>query len=547
MISIRDAAGHIEFCNSRWREYRGILGNGPITHDWKSGIPPEYVDALRPPNSKNGHLRPWEGECRIRRASDGALRWHRVRVIPLRDASDIPTRWLAIASDIHERKEAEQERERLVLQLQRERSEIAVQYAIVRVLASSTSLSTAGLRLLSTLCGQLGWSAGALWTIGPSGSRQVLTLVNVLQNSGLAPIHLLQRTKAPPLKKNQCLAGRVWATKGPLHLSGLSQKRGPALYRAAAVLGLQSAFAFPIILAGEVRGVIELFTRDAFEPSQTLLDIVTAVGIQIGLFIQRTQALERLRHSEEALIQVNNALEKRVEERTVELHEANRELSAEILERTRLEREIIQISEREQRRIGQDLHDGLCQELAAIAFMTHALATRMGRIGAEETARIQQVARLLNDSITRCRDIARGLHPVEMDADGLMVALHDLAHRTHPTVACSFLCHERILMPESDTALNLYRIAQEAVNNAIKYARATRITISLSRQAANLSLAIYDDGRGIPARPARARRSRRDGMGLHIMRYRARAMGATLRIRDRHPHGTEVLCLLPRK
>jgi PAS domain S-box-containing protein len=256
---------------------------------------------------------------------------------------------------------------------------------------------------------------------------------------------------------------------------------------------------------------------------------------------------QRLRHSEEALIQANNALDQRVRERTAELHEANRELSAEIAERTRLEREIIRISEREQRRIGQDLHDGLCQELTAITLITRALSTRMGRRGAAETQRVNDVAHLLNDSISRCRDIARGLHPVEMDADGLMVALNDLATRTRKSVACSFQCKEPILMPESDMALNLYRIAQEAVNNAVKYSGATRIIISLGRDGAALRLSIADDGRGIPASSTRPRAKQLGGMGLHIMRYRARTMGATLRIQDRQPHGAEVLCLLPRK
>ena len=254
----------------------------------------------------------------------------------------------------------------------------------------------------------------------------------------------------------------------------------------------------------------------------------------------------RLHQSEKALIQANNALEQRVRERTAELHEANRELSAEIRERTRLEREIIRIAEREQRRIGQELHDGLCQELTAIAFMTRALGTRLGKLGvSEETERVNHLAQLLNDSISRCRDIARGLHPVEMDADGLMVALRELAERTHPSVACAFRCEKPILMPESDIALNLYRITQEAVNNAAKHSGATRITISLDRGISGVRLSISDDGCGIPGGSGR-RILKRGGMGLHIMRYRARSMGATLRITDLQPRGTEVLCLLPR-
>jgi signal transduction histidine kinase len=127
-----------------------------------------------------------------------------------------------------------------------------------------------------------------------------------------------------------------------------------------------------------------------------------------------------------------------------------------------------------------------------------------------------------------------------------MVALEDLAQRTAQTLPCTFQCTRPILMPESDVALNLYRIAQEAVSNAVKYSGATRIVITLSRQPRTLRLAIADDGRGIPARAGGAHSRRFKGMGLHIMRYRARTMGATLRIQNSQPHGTEIVCLLPR-
>jgi len=461
--------------------------------------------------------------------------------------------------DITESRHAEQERERLLCQLERERSELAVQYAVVRVLATASTLADAAPRLLAAFCDQLGWQAGALWMVSADGrdgtgdgkdgaahgSGRALSLVHVRQQPDVAPAGLLRQSQPDPIGKGESLAGRIWKEKKPLSQTHLVPDRGAAHHRAAARLGLRSAFAFPILLAGEVHGVVELFAQTSFQPAERLLDIVAAVGIQIGQFMERTHALEQLRQSEEALIQANNALERRVRERTAELHEANRELSAEIVERTRLERKIISISEREQRRIGQDLHDGLCQELAAIALMTRALATRLSRSGNPEIGRINEVAQVLNDSISRCRNIARGLHPVEMDADGLMVALKELAERTDQRIACAFECKEPILMPESDVALNLYRIAQEAVNNALKYSRAKRIIISLDREGAALRLSIGDDGRGIPVRST-GRPRKRGGMGLHIMRYRARTMGATLQVAEHRPHGTEVICLLPR-
>jgi PAS domain S-box-containing protein len=553
MISIRDANGNVEYCNSHWCEYRGIACQGPIVHDWREGIPQEDLPALQAPYQGDDTPRQWEAECRIRRAADGVYRWHTVRAIPLPKTGGAPERWLAIAMDIHERKHAEQERERLLNQLERERSELAVQYALVRVLAASSTLADAAPRLLAAFCDQLGWEAGALWTLnaeepahGKHPGRHTLSVVHLRQQPNVAPAGLLRLSQPGPLEKGKSLAGRVWKEKRPLSVTHLAPDRGALHHRAAARLGLSSAFAFPILLAGEVHGVVELFSRNSVQPAERLLDIVGAIGIQIGLFIERTQALERLRQSEEALIQVNNALEQRVRDRTAELHEANRELSAEIVERTRLEREIIRISEREQRRIGQDLHDGVCQELAAIAFMTRALATRISRSGTPETERIIHVAHLLNDSISRTRDIARGLHPVEMDADGLTVALKELAERTDQRIACSFQCKERILMPESDVALNLYRIAQEAVTNAVKHSHAKTITISLEREGPAVRLSISDDGHGIHAH-TNGHRQNLGGMGLHIMRYRARTMSATLQVAEGRPHGTEVICILPLK
>ena len=549
MVSVRASDGLIEYCNSNWLAYRGIKGDGPIVHDWKEGVHPDDLASLRPPPWPDGVPAPWEAEARLRAASDGQYRWHSVRIVPL--VKEGTPRWLAIATDIHERKQAGRELERLLVQLERERGELAVQYAVVRVLAESLTIADAAPRLLAAFCEQLGWQAGALWITGSAGQpARALSLVHIHQQPSLTPRSLLRRSLPSPPAKGQCLAGRVWAARQPLFLPRLSSARGPAHHRAAARLGLRAAFAFPILLAGEVQGVVELFCPDAANPGQRLIDIVSAVGIQIGQFIQRTHALDLLRKSEEALIQVNNALEMRVRERTSELREANLELSSEIGERARLEREIIRISEREQRRIGQDLHDGLCQELTAIAFMTRALSTRLRKGDTHDAAgpidadRMNQVSSLLNDSVARCRDIARGLHPVEMDADGLMVALAELAERTHRSVSCSFLCKEPILMPESDIALNLYRIAQEAVDNAVKYARATRITISLDRTRNDLRLAIRDNGCGIPALSTRLRR-KRAGMGIHIMRYRARTMGAALHLLTLKPHGTEVSCLLP--
>ncbi|HEX4085470.1 MAG TPA: PAS domain S-box protein, partial [Chthoniobacteraceae bacterium] len=311
MISIRDSQGHIEYCNSHWREYRGIGGDG-IIHDWRAGIPEEDLSALRPPPWENNMPRQWEAEVRIRRASDGALRWHSVRVVPLPRHGGAGARWLAIANDIHERKQADQDRDRLLEQLKRERADLAAQYAVVRVLAETSSLEDAAPPLLGAFCEQLGWEAGALWTVSipEDGRRGPMTLnpLSLRHLAGATAETLFAKSNPGPLRKGESLAGRVWEQKKPLYTNHLPLRRGAVHCRAAAALGLRCTFAFPILLDGNVQGVVELFRRDPVAPGLRLLDIVAAIGIQIGHFIQRTGALEMLRQSEEALIQMNNAL-----------------------------------------------------------------------------------------------------------------------------------------------------------------------------------------------------------------------------------------------
>lgn len=253
----------------------------------------------------------------------------------------------------------------------------------------------------------------------------------------------------------------------------------------------------------------------------------TAVGL-VKIFRDHTQVRE-----------AHATLEKHVKERTAALRQANAELSAEIAERNRLEQEILKISEREQRRIGQDLHDGLCQELAANAFMAQALATRLASRQPMESAELAKIAGQINEAVGHARDVARGLHPVELEAHGLMNALAELAKRNTDGVRCVFTCETEVLLHESVVALNLYRIAQEAVANAFKHAQPRNIAVQLSSRAGQLTLTITDDGAW--KRPTKA------GMGVHIMQYRARTIGASLSISQGKEGGTRVTCVFPSK
>ena len=202
-----------------------------------------------------------------------------------------------------------------------------------------------------------------------------------------------------------------------------------------------------------------------------------------------------------------------------------------------LEGEILAISDREQRRIGQDLHDSLCQHLTAIAYMARSVALRLKNHRVIEVEHIEKIAQLINDGVTEARTIARGLHPVEMEPPGLVTALAALVKQPHWPVQCRLEADEEISVQDSTVALHLYRIAREAIINANKYARAREIIVRMKHSTKGIELSVIDDGVGIPANSSAG-----SGMGFHIMEYRARSIGARLEIKPIKPHGTRVTC-----
>jgi len=215
-----------------------------------------------------------------------------------------------------------------------------------------------------------------------------------------------------------------------------------------------------------------------------------------------------------------------------------------LLERSqRLEREIIDISEREQQRIGRDLHDGVCQYLAAIGFSAAILSRDLERESSIRSHKAGEIANLLQDALKRTRDLARGLSPVDRDEGGLESALNELASSTSRLsgISCSFICVGQVEIRDNARAVHLFRIAQEALNNAIKHGHPKAVVVALEASNGALSLRVSDDGVGFD--PAG---SERKGMGLNIMRYRARMLAGTLEIQSNSPVGTMVTCTIAR-
>lgn len=216
-------------------------------------------------------------------------------------------------------------------------------------------------------------------------------------------------------------------------------------------------------------------------------------------------------------------------------------IARDITEQKTLQREVLEIAAREQRRIGQDLHDGLGQELTGLAMLAQRLAGLLADRALPEAGSAEKIARGLEQALNHVRALSRGLVPVEVDAEGLRVALEELAQRTSELngITCTFRPDQPISLLDNQAATHLYRMSQEAVTNAIKHGRARHVDIRLKTAGSLATLEIRDDGVGFAEAVEEA-----TGSGLRIMRYRAALIGARLSIEPAEPSGTVVRCTL---
>ena len=251
-------------------------------------------------------------------------------------------------------------------------------------------------------------------------------------------------------------------------------------------------------------------------------------GIRLSFYVILIVVLCRLRD-----LQLD--LGRHVRERTAEL-------TAEVAERQRLERQMMDVSENERRRIGQELHDSLSQHLTGTALVCQGVAEKLAARGIAEAADTRKVVDLIEQAIALARRISKGLLPVEIQAGGLMQALDEFAASTSQTqkVSCVFDCESPVLVSSPAVASHLFRIAQEAVANAIKHGHATRIVIAMNVGEHELMLSISDNGCGLPPTP-----NPHGGVGLNIMADRAKVLNGTLNVRSRPEGGTEVVCVIP--
>lgn len=257
-------------------------------------------------------------------------------------------------------------------------------------------------------------------------------------------------------------------------------------------------------------------------------------GEMLG-FIRAVTDITRHRELEMELTDARAALEERVRERTADLER-------EMIERQKLEKQVLEIKDSEQRRFSHDLHDGLGQHLTGILFRTLALQRLLDDQQSPHAQNVSKIADLVNDTINQAHELARGVHPVPVRSDGLIWALEELVKKLcDPEVmACRFQCDEPVYFDDNTVATHLYRIAQEALTNAIRHSEASVVTLKIQSRGNEGELCVHDDGRGISPRVAQGH-----GRGLNIMRHRARLIEATIDVRSAPALGTTVTCRFP--
>lgn len=366
------------------------------------------------------------------------------------------------------------------------------------------TVEEAMLATLKRICDYNRWLLGHAYRLADDGSGCMLSSGVWYVNGSLAGdskrlerLKEFQRLSAKvSFAPGEGLIGRVLQSGEPCWLDEASnfndwRRSDPAQF------GLGAAIAFPVKINDTVVAILECFSDKPIEREPRFMEIMFNVGIQLGHLIERKQ----------------------------------------------LEREVAETAEREQHRIGRDIHDGLGQELTGLRYLAETHAESLLKQSSPDAKIVQRIAEGFGTVQKQLRAVIRDLVPVEVDTDGLVFALRSLAERTAEThhIACTFECDKPIPIENNLLATHLYRIVQEAVNNAVRHAEADQITIRLKEEGDELKLQVVDDGVGMDIGPHQNK-----GYGLRTMAFRAGLAGARLDVRPGQQGGTIVDCTVPR-
>ena len=296
-----------------------------------------------------------------------------------------------------------------------------------------------------------------------------------------------------------------------------------------------------IIVSGHIEEDMAVAAMQSGAHDYVMKDRLARLVPAVARELREAEVRRARKKSEEDLRHAREELELRVEQRTADLQAANLKLQNVIEERKRLENELLEIAEKERRRIGFDLHDDIGQKLAGVSLLAKGIEQRLAGERHPGTADAQRMQSLVEEIIDHTHNLARQFASLDVRGDKLPVVLKELAANVERMfrISCAFTLKGEPPAVPQNTTMQLYKICQEAVSNSIKHGKALRVSICLAVSSDELSLIIKNDG--VPfTQPAHSNR-----MGLRIMNYRANTIGATLSILPLKKSGTVVTCSLP--
>jgi PAS domain S-box-containing protein len=425
---------------------------------------------------------------------DGSVVWVNVNVTIIRDAAGQPVRSMATIEDITERKRADER----IAQLNRLRAILGgVDHAIVHI-ADQQNLLDEICRVAVEIGGfKLAW----IGMVSPDGSVPPVAKAGAIGYlDGIRVVtHEVEPEGCGPV-------GKAIRENRPVEIVDFESDPRTIPWRDQAMqFGLHYAAVFPLRIAGKAVGSFQVYATRAVFFDEDELTLLTQVSEDISF----------------ALTAIDDATR-----------------------RKQAEQDVIEISGHELNRIGQELHDDVCQWLAGTAFMAGVFAKRIARESPGNAAKAQEIADYTRHTLEALRMLARGLTPAVIQSEGgLAGALFKLATNVEELfhIRCRCDCAGTVELRDQTVALHLYRIAQEAITNAVRHGGAHEVHIILRSDEGRVSMVIRDDGSGIPQPLPQTH-----GMGLRSMRYRAEIIGATLDIRPGSHGGTEIDCTLPK-
>lgn len=297
-----------------------------------------------------------------------------------------------------------------------------------------------------------------------------------------------------------------------------------------------------IIVSGHIEEQIAISAMGSGAHDYIMKDELARLVPAVERELREAEVRRARARSEEDLRRAHEELELRVEQRTADLKEANQKLRDMLEERKRLETELLEIAENERRRIGFDLHDDLGQKLTGMLLIARALEQRLTREGHKETEEVQRICELIEQSVNHTHNLAHHFSSLDATGGDLAEVMNGLSATVEKMfgIPCECTMKGEIPALPENTSAQFYKIAQEAVSNAIKHGKATCVWISITGNAQKLVFTIKNDG--IPFSPPANPKAR---MGLRTMNYRANTIGATFDIKPNQKNGTIVTCVLP--